>query len=176
MDGVIAMEGNGPASGTPTNMNVILMSTDPVALDTVFCKLIYLNPEYVPTCVIGEKNGLGTMDINEIEILTEDGILDISSVLNMYGNPKFDVTREERKFWKMPIIGPVINKILGAKNDRPVVDENLCIGCGICEKACPVPGKAVHSGNGNKAKYDYKKCIRCYCCQEMCPKKAIHKK
>jgi formate hydrogenlyase subunit 6/NADH:ubiquinone oxidoreductase subunit I len=36
-----------------------------------------------------------------------------------------------------------------------------------------VEEKAVHSGKGKKAKYDYKKCIRCYCCQEMCPVKAI---
>ena len=48
-----------------------------------------------------------------------------------------------------------------------------CIDCGICEESCPVPEKAVHSGKGQKAKYDYKKCIRCYCCQEMCPVKAI---
>ena len=59
------------------------------------------------------------------------------------------------------------------KKHKPVVDLNLCIACGKCEGVCPVDGKAVHSGNGNKAKYDYSKCIRCYCCQEICPAKAI---
>lgn len=57
--------------------------------------------------------------------------------------------------------------------ERPRVDPKLCIACGICEESCPVPEKAVHSGHGQKAKYDYAKCIRCYCCQEMCPAKAI---
>ena len=33
MDGITAMEGNGPGSGDPVAMNLILMSTDPVALD-----------------------------------------------------------------------------------------------------------------------------------------------
>ena len=56
---------------------------------------------------------------------------------------------------------------------RPKVDRKKCIACGVCEESCPIPGKAVHAGHGQKATYDYKKCIRCYCCQEMCPAKAI---
>ena len=49
MDGIVAMEGNGPGSGDPVQMNVMLMSTDPVALDSVFSRLVYLKPEMVPT-------------------------------------------------------------------------------------------------------------------------------
>ena len=49
MDGIVAMEGNGPGSGDPVPMNVLLMSTDPVALDSVFSRLVYLKPEMVPT-------------------------------------------------------------------------------------------------------------------------------
>ena len=59
MDGIVAMEGNGPGSGDPAPMNVMLMSRDPVALDSVFCNLIHLNPEMVPTNYHGEKMGLG---------------------------------------------------------------------------------------------------------------------
>ena len=32
-DGIVAMEGNGPTSGDPVSMGVLLMSTDPIALD-----------------------------------------------------------------------------------------------------------------------------------------------
>lgn len=39
-DGIVAMEGNGPTSGDPVSMGVLLMSTDPIALDTVFCHLV----------------------------------------------------------------------------------------------------------------------------------------
>ena len=53
------MEGNGPGSGDPVAMNLILMSTDPVALDSVFARLVYLKPEMVPTNYHGEKMGLG---------------------------------------------------------------------------------------------------------------------
>ena len=33
MDGIYAMEGNGPRGGTPKKMNILLFSSDPVALD-----------------------------------------------------------------------------------------------------------------------------------------------
>ena len=40
MDGIMAMEGNGPQSGTPKKLGVLLLSSDPIALDAVSCKLI----------------------------------------------------------------------------------------------------------------------------------------
>ena len=62
MDGIVAMEGNGPGSGDPAPMNVMLMSQDPVALDSVFCNLVHLNPEMVPTNYHGEKIGTWYME------------------------------------------------------------------------------------------------------------------
>ena len=38
------MEGNGPGSRDPVDMGVLLLSTDPVALDSVFCHLVHLKP------------------------------------------------------------------------------------------------------------------------------------
>lgn len=69
MDGITAMEGNGPGSGDPTAMNVILMSTDPVALDSIFARLVYLKPEMVPTNYHGEKMGLGNCKEANIEVV-----------------------------------------------------------------------------------------------------------
>ena len=70
MDGIAAMEGNGPTSGTPVSMNMLLFSTDPVAMDTVFCGLIHLDPATGPTCVSGQASGVGTMNPDEIRVLT----------------------------------------------------------------------------------------------------------
>ena len=169
MDGVVAMEGNGPSSGTPVNMNVLLMSADPVALDAVFAALVHLNPAAVPTCVSGARAGLGVMDEASIEVRTPDGVLTMQEAQARYGKPDFDVFRGVMKkgllFKVMPLL-PFLQH-------RPRVNRKKCIGCGVCEEACPVPEKAVRSGKGKKAKYDYSKCIRCYCCQEMCPVKAI---
>ena len=172
MDGVIAMEGNGPGSGDPVPMKLILASTDPVALDATFAKLVYLDPAFVPTCVSGANAGLGTMNFDEIELVTSEGPISLDDAVTKFGNPKFNVKRKKAVFWKASILMPFRRK----KKDKPVVDLEKCIGCGACQEACPVDGKAVHSGHGSKAVYDYKKCIRCYCCQEMCPVKAISKK
>ena len=72
MDGIIAMEGNGPRNGTPRSLNVILFSSDPVALDAVAARIIDLNPEFVPTSQPGEKSGLGTYHSGGIELAGDD--------------------------------------------------------------------------------------------------------
>lgn len=69
MDGVYAMEGNGPRSGTPVKMNCILVSTDPIALDSTFCRMIALDPTFIPTITYGKEAGLGTWLEDEIEIV-----------------------------------------------------------------------------------------------------------
>lgn len=173
MDGIVAMEGNGPQSGTPKEMNVILASTDPVALDAVFCHLVDLRPELVPTNVSGMEQGVGSY--REIEILSEDGRLTAAEAAGRYGDGTFDVQRgaEYRGMLKpIRLLAPLLEK-------KPVIKKENCVGCGICVNACPVEGKAIHvkgpakgSGRGIAA-YDYDKCIKCYCCQEMCPEEAI---
>lgn len=169
MDGVVAMEGNGPTSGTPVSMNMLLFSADPVALDSLFAALVHLSPAAVPTCVSGQREGLGVMDTAEITVRTPDGDLSVTQAVERYGKPEFNVFRGVMKkgflFKVMPLL-PFLQH-------RPRVDHTKCVACGICEESCPVPEKAVHAGHGQKARYDYRKCIRCYCCQEMCPAKAI---
>ena len=171
MDGIVAMEGNGPGSGDPVQMNVMLMSTDPVALDSVFSRLVYLKPEMVPTNYHGEKMGLGTWKEEEITLLTPDGEISMSEAVKRYGNPQFNVDRTEvrKNIW---------TRMAGALNifqKKPYIENDKCVHCGICVQSCPVPGKAVdfRKGKDKPPVYDYKKCIRCFCCQEMCPKKAI---
>ena len=171
MDGIVAMEGNGPGSGDPVSMNVLLMSTDPVALDSVFSRLVYLKPEMVPTNYHGEKIGLGTWKEEEITLLTPDGEIPMAEAVKKYGNPAFNVDRTEvrKNIW---------TRMAGALNifqKKPYIEADKCVRCGICVQSCPVPGKAVdfRKGKGKPPVYDYRKCIRCFCCQEMCPKKAI---
>ena len=171
MDGIVAMEGNGPGSGDPVPMNVLLMSTDPVALDSVFSRLVYLKPEMVPTNYHGEKMGLGTWKEEEITLLTPDGEISMAEAVKKYGNPAFNVDRTEgRKNNWTRMAGAL--KIFQKK---PYIEADKCVRCGICVQSCPVPGKAVDFRKGKEKPpvYDYRKCIRCFCCQEMCPKKAI---
>lgn len=171
MDGITAMEGNGPGSGDPVKMGVLLLSQDPVALDAVFCHLIHLKPQIVPTNYHGQKMGLGTWKKEEIQLLTPEGEISMEEAVVKYGNPRFHVDRRAVKYG----IWEKMAKALNIFQKKPYIEQDRCIRCGICVKSCPVSGKAVDFKNGRQKPpvYDYKKCIRCFCCQEMCPEKAI---
>lgn len=165
MDGISAMEGNGPRGGDPVNMNCIIISNDPVALDSTFCRMIDLKPEYVATNFYGKEAGLGTYLPEEIEF---------------YGDPPESFINRNFKVSRKPVerrnqtsrSGFLMNLII----PRPVIDELKCTKCGTCVNICPVEGKALNFKDENKSLppvYNYNKCIRCYCCQETCPYKAI---
>jgi NAD-dependent dihydropyrimidine dehydrogenase PreA subunit len=165
LDGIVAMEGNGPRNGHPTKMNVLMMSKDSVAIDTLFCKMVNLNPMIIPTITYGKKYGLG--DYEDIEIIGED--------LTSFVNPSFDIDRETIKKTE----GNKLKLVRKYVIRRPIINEDICKKCGVCVEVCPVEGKAVNWQNGDKSKppvYDYDKCIRCYCCQEMCPYHVIDTK
>lgn len=175
MDGIVAMEGNGPASGTPVEMGVILTSKDPVALDTVFSRLINLDPVLVPTNTLGMASKIGTCKDSEIEVmLLDDGILkeiSMDEILKRFGKEDFDVQREKEKL----SILSLWSRITGGFSRKPFIDEEKCVKCGVCVDHCPVEGRAVTFKNGkeNVPVYDYNKCIKCFCCQEICPQHAI---
>lgn len=174
MDAITAMEGNGPGSGTPTSVNLLLFSRDPVALDAVFCNLIAVDPEAIPTCAQGEVMGLGTWQKEKIRLLlaapdqeTED--LSMEAFCAEFGKPDFQIERENSGLMKKGL------GLLNRLSRRPVIHADRCIACGVCVNHCPVPGKALsfRNGPGKPPVYDYQKCIRCYCCQELCPRQAI---
>jgi uncharacterized protein (DUF362 family)/NAD-dependent dihydropyrimidine dehydrogenase PreA subunit len=169
MDGIVAMEGNGPMSGTPVKMNCLIMSTDPVAVDTTFCRMINLPPLFVPTIKYGKLMGLGTYLSEEIEY--------VGDPLNDFLNLHFDVVRKPIKKSVFKALLPSI--IRNSFYAKPVIDSAKCVHCGVCVTACPVKGKAINFVDKTKKSppvYNYRKCIRCYCCQEMCPHQAIYVK
>lgn len=165
MDGIMAMEGNGPFSGKSRAMNVLLFSSDPIALDSVACKIINLNPEFVPTSKPGEKSGLGTYHYENIEM--------VGDTVESFIVKDFRVVR-------MPPVPSTSGRIRAfIKNQltpRPVISKAKCMGCETCIKVCPVGPKALSAATNKKGvipRHNYIHCIRCYCCQETCPEGAI---
>jgi uncharacterized protein (DUF362 family)/Pyruvate/2-oxoacid:ferredoxin oxidoreductase delta subunit len=165
MDGVWAMEGNGPRSGDPVKMRVLLLSTDPVALDSTACRMIGLNPGYVPTSLPGSQWGLGVYESEEIELLGDP--------LESFINRDFKVRRSPPE----PVTnsGGVLALMKNILSSRPVIDGKKCVRCGVCVAACPVSPKALdwRDGADGPPRYNSRNCIRCFCCQELCPERAI---
>jgi ferredoxin len=52
----------------------------------------------------------------------------------------------------------------------PWIDEELCIGCGVCVDEC-YPGAI--SMQADVASLDEEACIRCGVCHDVCPEEAI---
>lgn len=166
MDGIMAMEGNGPRGGDLIPMNVILFSRDPIALDSVFCKLIDLDPEFVPTMKFGMDTGLGTYKYDEIDILGDFNTNLINKEFNV-------VRRPPDRFISSKSFPSFLKNLLSPK---PVINYEICKNCGKCVLQCPTNPKSVdwrQKKHEPFPSYDYNSCIRCYCCQEICPHKAI---
>ena len=53
------------------------------------------------------------------------------------------------------------------------VDKDACVGCKLCEKACP-SNAIVVSSEDKKAVINTALCHQCIKCQQVCPKDAIH--
>lgn len=160
VDAIDAMEGNGPRNGSPFHIGAILVSTDPVAADTVGARLLGIDPAEVPTIAEGHGAGLGSM--TNIELV---------------GDP---LPRPSRK--AVPARGKADLNILPrmAKNllrriwvQSPVIDTGRCIRCYECVKICPTTPKSIVVDAERYPRHRYETCIRCYCCQETCPANAI---
>ena len=53
----------------------------------------------------------------------------------------------------------------------PWVNQDLCIGCGVCVDECPV--EAIMQDQSSKAIINDDKCIRCGKCHDVCPEEAV---
>ena len=159
MDAVVAMEGNGPSSGTPKHVGFIIASTDAVALDSVAASLMGFNSGEILTTQIAHSRGLGQHDLDNIEFC---GI---------------DINELERQDFQLPsnrfiqFIPEFLMKLMGQLIwIRPKAIAQKCERCGLCIKNCPVNAMTAKDG---VPEIDYNQCIKCFCCDEICPHNAI---
>ena len=68
MDGIQAMEGNGPSSGPLVPMKLVVASKDPVAVDAVACNIIGIPPFLITHQVLCGNENIGTMDMSRISV------------------------------------------------------------------------------------------------------------
>jgi uncharacterized protein (DUF362 family)/NAD-dependent dihydropyrimidine dehydrogenase PreA subunit len=159
LDGIWAMEGNGPTNGTPVQTNILAAAEDAILLDLFVVKLLGIDLTAFPVFRQARLRGL---------VVPED----IQTLLQ-FNRPsylegiRFQVPRLDSMSVIPKGLEAVSRKYLVSK---PVIVESLCERCERCLNICPQ--KAIRRQKGRLI-IDYDLCIRCYCCQEICDKDAI---
>lgn len=69
IDGIWAMEGNGPLSGTPIQMNVVLAGLNPVAVDRTALTVMEIPQYAVPHLAYASHLNLGPADMRTVTVL-----------------------------------------------------------------------------------------------------------
>ncbi|MGH4118234.1 DUF362 domain-containing protein [Clostridium sp.] len=167
LDGIIAMEGNGPRNGTPKKMDTIIMGKCLTAVDSTAVRLIgYDNVLQVPFLKVAYDTKWGAVIPEEIDILGEK--------IEHMKCKNFKLSRNAKV---ISFISPSLNKFVASLTaPNPVLIEEKCISCKKCDEVCPERPKVIsfvkHKGK-MIPKWNYSKCIRCFCCQELCPQGAI---
>jgi uncharacterized protein (DUF362 family)/NAD-dependent dihydropyrimidine dehydrogenase PreA subunit len=165
MDGIMGMEGHGPGQGTPVHTDVLIGSTNPLAMDIIASTIAGYDPMDIPTnaIAIARRHWLG----NKNEII--------------YDGPELE-SLIKKDFKRLPITG---NENLAVKfikhrlyflkklEKRPVFVHEQCTGCQECIKICPVNAITMHQEKKKWVVLNDRKCIRCFCCAEVCQYSAV---
>ena len=145
VDAVIAMEGNGPGSGTPVNLNFIASSNDALALDASVAEKMGVNDLLLISRAAARQLDAGFTDCGDIPAIHPVILPDpprMGLEWGVYFPPKL------REFLRKRMVA------------RPEVELSRCIGCGMCVKMCPPQSlKLVNS----KPVFKLNDSIRCFC-------------
>ncbi len=160
IDGILAMEGDGPgSSGKPRQLNLLLGGSDCVALDTVMAKIMGITRQEVLSTKEAAQRNLGEGQLNRIRIEGED----IEKL-----NIRPFILPQAAKINNLPgIVKPMIKSLI---KYYPYSLRLKCTHCGHCVNICP--RKCIKFKKKGVA-FNYKQCIACFCCQESCPVAAI---
>ncbi len=161
MDGITAMQGEGPTAGDVYNGHKILISTDPLALDTVAARMIGLDIKDIPILNAARERNLGQWKLENIQIC---GDYNCPPELKGFKLPKRFNSKKKQNY------GALI-KVIDFLKTRPKIKLSLCKQCNMCVESCPV--QAI---NKETKGIDYSKCIECMCCHELCRYKAVELK
>jgi len=157
MDGILAMEGQGPGTrGTPRELGCLLAGADALDVDMAACRLVGMDPMSLLTTQAAVRLGVSVIEpeLEDFPGIVSDYV--IPEAMDLVFGPEFS-----RGFFRRHIA------------DRPENIKGICKYCDECVKICPA--EAIKSP-GKRLVFDYDKCIRCYCCVEVCPHAAMEKK
>lgn len=156
MDGIVAIEGDGPNSPDLRKVGRLIASEDGVALDHYAARVMGMDARRIPLLVYCVQSGIGS---GEYAVQGDGGMIEGFKLPRTY----YDSSIKNHSF-----LEHVLYKYVTGKKLR--IDEKACTRCLSCSKVCPA---------GAILTYDYpsidgSKCILCYCCRENCKHHAIN--
>jgi len=160
VDGIVAMEGDGPGTGGKLrHCGLLLAGADAVALDSILAVIMGLKPEDILTTREAIARGMGVADLASIDIKGEkiEGLMQESFLL-------------PTSSWTKKLPAPLVKCVKDFVRFYPKIIPAKCTRCQTCVKICPQKVMRLQSG---RIVIDYKGCISCFCCQESCPEAAI---
>jgi uncharacterized protein (DUF362 family)/Pyruvate/2-oxoacid:ferredoxin oxidoreductase delta subunit len=165
MDGIRGMEGPGPGQGIPVQTDIIIGSSNPLALDIVASTIAGYDPLMVPTTKIAltRQRWLSS---------PEDIAYDGPELENLIRHDFKRIPYSGKSNISLKFITSRI-KLLRRLERRPVFIHRNCSGCLKCIRICPVKAIEMHKFNHKHVVLTDSKCIRCFCCSEVCPEKAV---
>jgi uncharacterized protein (DUF362 family)/ferredoxin len=156
MDGIIAMEGQGPGSGQPRELGSLFAARDCVALDAALADRTAHRRRDVYTLDAAERRGL--VDLDDPYTLAGDAV-----------EPALDFVPAGKDFQaRLPEGLQRLGRRLLTARPR-LVDAKACIECGECAGICGAQAIVL----APLPVFDDHRCVRCFACTEVCPTRAI---
>ncbi len=158
VDAALAMEGNGPSSGNPTWLGLLMAGEDAVAVDAAAARLVGFTGECIDTTRIAAEMNLGEGRVEDLRLAGDAADARAEGFLLPTNGAQRLIPRP-----LMKLVAPLVWV-------KPVIVPSKCIGCGFCAESCPV--KTIKK-EGAVYRIVDKDCIKCLCCHELCPESSI---
>jgi uncharacterized protein (DUF362 family)/ferredoxin-like protein FixX len=162
VDAIWAMEGNGPGSGDPLHMGVLLAGDCAVAVDMVAAQLAGIPADLLHMEREAYRMELPGSRWEDIEV--------IGVRLEEFGQRPFKLPAGLDVQFGLPRF--LKEGLRNHLTPWPAAGER-CVVCGVCRDACP-PGAITIKDSALSV--DNGRCIRCWCCRELCPHDAMEQR
>lgn len=156
IDGIVAMEGQGPGGGEPRELGSLFAARDCVALDAA----------------LADRTAHRRRDVYVLAAAERRGLVDLERPYELAGDPiepALDFVPAGRDVQDRV---PAGLQRLGRRmiTARPrLVDEDACTECGDCAQICGADAITLEP----RPVFNDHRCVRCYACTEVCPTRAI---
>ena len=161
IDGITAMEGEGPGSGVPRHLGVVIAAENAFDADAVALDIIGVPYGHVPVMRAGIAKGWfspSSVQVVGVPVASiRCGNFDVPTLLLRENGAKPGKT--------------LFSRFGGLLRPRLVIRTQDCIRCRKCLESCPA--KVIRVKPDKTLVIDSTGCIRCFCCHELCPEKAI---